>query len=137
MADAETKLFFLREDIENVTYYRPPRFRSDEEIRGAKLKSLLIRNVKPDPVSGINDVFILGGHTEVVIEGVSGHAEKLQEITDTEFNELLKTYVPEDRYQKYTERRIDDQGEVSRFSANSCCIVACGFNGIWRAKKLI
>ena len=36
MADAETKLFFLREDIENVTYYRPPRFRSDEEIRGAK-----------------------------------------------------------------------------------------------------
>lgn len=93
--------------------------------------TLLICNAKTDSVSGTKDVFSLGDHSEVVVEGISGHEKKLQEISEKEFKELLRTFVPEQRYQKYTEGRTDDQGEVSRFSANSRCIVACGFNGIW------
>lgn len=132
MAVAKSKRFLLMEDIANITHYRTHLFRSDERKWKEKLVrgTLLICNAKTDSVSGTKDVFSLGDHSEVVVEGISGHEKKLQEITEKEFKELLRTFVPEQRYQKYTEGRTDDQGEVSRFSANSRCIVACGFNGI-------
>lgn len=71
MAVAKSKRFLLMEDIANITHYRTHLFRSDERTWKEKLVrgTLLICNAKTDSVSRTKDVFSLGDHSEVVVEG--------------------------------------------------------------------